>query len=1063
MPQSAEITVFTKHAQPGDPYGTLLSKRIALGDDGRPVSDSSPCRMAIGTAITLPVPDAATFAEAINRHASCNALGLGSIIDANGIESRVVTAGTLARLPKQQRGNGVIARTREHIQFRCAPTWELIDTDFKGMPLSVRGRLEAVGGLEPALFRVLPGLAAAARVSRASTSAGLSHCETGERYPGSGGQHTFVLVQDGTDIDRAIKAAHDRAWLHGLGWFLIGGAGQLLERSIIDTAVRFPERLVFEGEPDVILPLVQDRTARAAIAVAGIAIDTRAVIPDLTAAERQQVMALKAGAKRALEPEAMIVRAAADNRLVEQIVQRTGVPYAVAMRQVAARHRGVLAPDIELVTDHRGTVTVRDILADPESFIDETLCDPLEGPSYGHGRAKVMRSQRNPGRVFINSFAHGGGTYDLKHDLRSARALVEAAEAASIAAVLCDVVDSADLEADEVQTLLELAAARGKLGLRPLAKRLKDDLARRDRERRKAAALAAQAAGAADQRQRRPLPPANAELTPVILDIDQVLADDASDYPPMRRPNGTLVELRTEAPFSLHQLAATGANAETEPSAGVLPAPPEPLLFDLTPIATERLLERYFAWEMYDKDGNVTGTATLPRPFIDAFMQMSGRESRLPHINSINTAPLVAMNGAIIDGDGLDRDSGIYHFIEPGLRDCVPRGEITPREVRAALRFLCEEWLVDVLTDLPGKLAVIALALTLIERNLLPIRPAFLISAGQRGGGKTTLAHMLFSAVFGRMAPAAAWSESQEERRKALFAYLLEMMAGLLWDNIKNGTEISCPEIERALTSPTISDRILKESRRAAVSTTAVQIFIGNNIRFAGDMASRGPEIRLFTDDPRPEDREVAHTDPIGWTMAHRARIMRALYTLLLYGCRHRPDGQQAKTRFRDWWSLCAWPVELAASLFEPAVPFDIGAVFRATEAQDSKAAGIASALRLLRQEFGSVERGIISPDGWFRARQIREILDAGKETRAVLRFAPMADRAPIERAGAFLEMYADLAGKPHPDPISKLISMALGAVKDRPVDLDDATVGILRARTLDGNAQFRVETHGSR
>jgi hypothetical protein len=1062
MSASAEITVFTKHPHPGDPYGTLLSKRIALGDDGTPVSDGTPCRMATGTAITLPVPNAVMFAEAINRHVSYNALSLGSTGHAVGIEFHIATAKTLASLPKQQRGNGVIARTREYFQFRCTPTWALLELDRKGMPLPVQGRLEASGGFESALFKVVPGLAAAARVIRASTSAGLSHRETGERYPSSGGLHDYILVQDGTDIDRATKVAHDRAWLHGLGWFLIGGAGQLLERSIIDTAVRFPERLVFEGAPDVVPPLVQDQAVRAAVAVDGVAIDTWTVIPDLTSAERQQVAALKAAARRVLEPEAMLIRAAADNCLVAQIVQRTGVPHVVAMRQVAARHRGVLTPDIELVTDHRGTVTVREILADPESFIDETLCDPMEGPEYGFGKAKIMWSQRNPGRLFIHSFAHGGGSYDLKHDLRSAAALLEAADVKTIADVLCDVVDSADLEADEVQQLIELAALRGKLKLRPLIKRLKDDRARRDRARRKAAALAAQAVGVADQRERRPLPYADAELAPVLADLDQVLAADASDYPPMRRPDGTLVKLVTETPFELHQLAATGSNAEADPDEGVLPAPPEPTLKMLTPITTELLIEKYFVWEKYDKNGNLIGPATLPRPFIDAFMQMTGSESRLPHVNAINTAPMVAMDGSIIDGVGLDRDTGLYHFIELGLRDCVPQGEITALAVREAMRFLCEDWLVDVLTDLAGKFTIIVLAVTLLERHLLKIRPAFLISAGQRGGGKTTLAHMLFCAVFGRMAPAASWSESQEERRKALFAYFLAMVAGLLWDNIKNGTEISCPEIEKALTSPTISDRILSVSRSAIVNTTAVQIFIGNNIRFAGDMASRGPEIRLATDDPRPEDRQVAHADPLSWTMTYRARIMRSLYTILIYGCRNRPAGQQAKTRFRDWWSLCAWPVELAASLFDPPVPFDILSVFRATEAQDSKAMGIASALRLLRQEFGSVERGSVSKDGWFRARQIREILDAGKETRTLLRYAPMADKAPIERAGAFLEMYAELAGKPHPDPIPKLISAALGAIKDRGVDLDDTTVGILRVRELLGNLQFRVETHAS-
>jgi hypothetical protein len=32
---------------------------------------------------------------------------------------------------------------------------------------------------------------------------------------------------------------------------------------------------------------------------------------------------------------------------------------------------------------------------------------------------------------------------------------------------------------------------------------------------------------------------------------------------------------------------------------------------------------------------------------------------------------------------------------------------------------------------------------------------------------------------------------------------------------------------------------------------------------------------------PDPENRAFRHPDPVGWTFAHRARILRALYTLL--------------------------------------------------------------------------------------------------------------------------------------------------------------------------------------
>ena len=54
------------------------------------------------------------------------------------------------------------------------------------------------------------------------------------------------------------------------------------------------------------------------------------------------------------------------------------------------------------------------------------------------------------------------------------------------------------------------------------------------------------------------------------------------------------------------------------------------------------------------------------------------------------------------------------------------------------MQFLTDEWLCDVATDYIGKCIIIAAALTLIERSLLPDRPVFFVTAGRRGGGKTT-------------------------------------------------------------------------------------------------------------------------------------------------------------------------------------------------------------------------------------------------------------------------------------------------------------------------------------
>jgi hypothetical protein len=73
------------------------------------------------------------------------------------------------------------------------------------MTKEVSDRIDAAGGMWNALLTVAPELANAARVSRASTSAGLFHRDTGEPIPGSDGEHHFVLVLDGSDIERCLK------------------------------------------------------------------------------------------------------------------------------------------------------------------------------------------------------------------------------------------------------------------------------------------------------------------------------------------------------------------------------------------------------------------------------------------------------------------------------------------------------------------------------------------------------------------------------------------------------------------------------------------------------------------------------------------------------------------------------------------------------------------------------------------------------------------------------------------------------------------------------------------
>jgi len=242
---------------------------------------------------------------------------------------------------------------------------------------------------------------------------------------------------------------------------------------------------------------------------------------------------------------------------------------------------------------------------------------------------------------------------------------------------------------------------------------------------------------------------------------------------------------------------------------------------------------------------------------------------------AIATAPIVLADGGLLAAEGLDRLRGIQFIIQDELRAILPKREdCTEAAVRAAMKFLCDEWLVDVATDYVGKATIIAAALTMIERSLLPDRPCFFVTAGRRGGGKTTLLVMLIMAVTGVRPAAAAWSTNEEERRKALLAYFLAGVPYILWDNIARGTQISCPHIEKSCTAAYYSDRKLGVSEMVCTAASTIHLFTGNNIGPRGDLASRSLHIRLDVDRVDPGKNVDPFMLHIYAAMAQQERAM---------------------------------------------------------------------------------------------------------------------------------------------------------------------------------------------
>jgi hypothetical protein len=340
-----------------------------------------------------------------------------------------------------------------------------------------------------------------------------------------------------------------------------------------------------------------------------------------------------------------------------------------------------------------------------------------------------------------------------------------------------------------------------------------------------------------------------------------------------------------------------------------LPVPEQWTLAKLTDREVSEEIERRINY--VDENGR---SVRLPMEFVRHYT--TRHDNVLPTIVAIATLPIVLADGGILGMEmGFDRQRGISFIIPKEVMALVPRREdATPAAVAAAMKFLTDVWLVDVKTDYGGKCSIIAAALTIIERSLLDQRPVFIVTAGRRGSGKTTLLTMLIKGITAIWPAAAAWSPNDEERRKAILSYFLAGVSYILWDNIKRGTQIDCPHIERSCTSAYYADRLLGVSEMVRTSASTINFFTGNAIGAKGDIASRSLKIWLDADRPDPENRDFKNEDPIGWTDDHRVEILKALYTILLGNpMLEAKRNAKMKTRFKMWWRLVGSAVENAA------------------------------------------------------------------------------------------------------------------------------------------------------
>jgi predicted P-loop ATPase len=465
-----ELTVFTK-------ANGILSKRISLVE-GKVNSDGSACGMGHGRARRILLNGVAQLGPLIEKLESNQAIVLGTMRSDVGDEVAIAAKDELVANPR----DGALARTSENFKYVPGkPAFVLFDHDTKGMPPTVKAKIEFLGGFWGALVSVVPELGNVGRVVRRSTSSGLSRADTGEKFEGSAGVHVFPIVKDGGDTERFLYTLHDRCWLNGLGWCIVGKDGKLLERSIIDKMVGKGERLVFEGAPVVEHPLVQDAATRKPEVHTGGWLDTITTCPSLSATELAAKARLRAEEDRRLDVEAKETREKYIEAEAKKLQgHRRGMSLAEAKAAIEKRVGGILTPDFILpLDDPDSVVRVGNVLDRPDMFVGLTMADPIEGVDYGRGKATIMMG--GDGLPFIHTFAHGGGVYRLCYDAHAIRERIEKAD--DKIGVFVKLALAADIDAvEEEQLIRELKEATG-IGIRAIKAKLKETRSEHNQQR----------------------------------------------------------------------------------------------------------------------------------------------------------------------------------------------------------------------------------------------------------------------------------------------------------------------------------------------------------------------------------------------------------------------------------------------------------------------------------------------------------------------------------------------------------------------------------------------------
>lgn len=319
-----------------------------------------------------------------------------------------------------------------------------------------------------------------------------------------------------------------------------------------------------------------------------------------------------------------------------------------------------------------------------------------------------------------------------------------------------------------------------------------------------------------------------------------------------------------------------------------------------------RALALSIEWLKFDGRSSTYKRSDPPIPHLNMMFGLQDY-ARLPHLTGLAMQPYFHESGTLITEPGYDEGTQRFGIFNPN--DYPPVGS-TREEAEAALALIESTLSEFCFASDTDKTAALAAILTAATRQSFALAPAFHVRAPCSGSGKSYLCELITVFALAGEVAKISYPTTAEEATKVMLAVLLSGSPVIEFDDMASDW-IPHGVINRMLTSPTITERILGISKTATVSTRALVLGSGNNVGPVRDLARRVLTIQLDTKTETPATRKYAG-DPVAAVRVDRGRYVSAALTIV-NAWRHAGAPPGAVTNLAsydgEWTDFCRHPL----------------------------------------------------------------------------------------------------------------------------------------------------------